>query len=279
MTSAPADLLAFRATVMRLTGLTDPAAVGIVGDGAHQRTGGYHEGVDVLEGIGRYHPPASGHVGSDSEDYSVRTARDRRGLSASASAMDIGYRWPHGGYTAWLKFNRLLVAALPRDPALGAIRGVNYSPDGTAKCRVDREAGFRVTSSTDTVDVHTHIEWYRDTEGKRAVCLARLADLITQAIIGKTPDVQEDFMAGITDTDQLVLIWNVDALVHGRATIAGGPFKGKPVEAWETIAEAVVAKLPPASTGGLTVDQVQTAAKSAIAEVLTGGTAAVSATS
>src|SRR5689334_21277151 len=110
MTIAPADLLALRTTVLSLTGLSGDA-VGIVGDGAHQKTGGYHEGHDVLTAIGRYHPPATSHTGSSTEDYSCRLLRDRRGLTVEASAMDIGYQWPHGGSAAWLRFNNALVAA------------------------------------------------------------------------------------------------------------------------------------------------------------------------
>ena len=110
MTNAPADLLALRATVQRLTGLADPADVGIVGDGLHARTGGYHEGRDVLAAIGGYHPGAA--AGSLSEDYSARLARDRVGLTDDASAMDIGAAWPHGGRAAWLRFNNALAAAL-----------------------------------------------------------------------------------------------------------------------------------------------------------------------
>lgn len=187
MTNAPADLVAFRATVMTETGLRDPADVGIVGDGAHARTGGYHEGRDVLASIGRYHVSAA--AGSSSEDYSARLARDRAGLTLSASAMDIGAAWPRGGRAAWLRFNRLLVAALQAgDPALAAIRAANYSPDGSARHRIDRQYGFtQIEDTTDSVDIHTHIEWYRDGEGRRQASLDRLAALIRGARDNTSP--------------------------------------------------------------------------------------------
>src|SRR5881392_859792 len=186
MTNAPADLLALRATVQRLTGLADPADVGIVGDGLHARTGGYHEGRDVLAAIGGYHPGAA--AGSLSEDYSARLARDRVGLTDDASAMDIGAAWPHGGRAAWLRFNNALAAALRGgDPALVPIRAINYSPDGSTRWRIDRQYGWAVESSGDSVDIHTHIEWYRDTAGHRQACSDRIGALIQAAIGGQPP--------------------------------------------------------------------------------------------
>lgn len=170
MTNAPADLLGLRGVLMVLLGLS-AVEVGIVGDGAHQGTGGYHEGEDTLVANGLW-----------SGDYSVRLARDRAGATNSSSAVDLGAAWQQGR-AAWIRWNGLLVAALHNnDVALAAIRAVNYSPDGTLKRRTDREAGWSVVSTTDTVDIHTHIEWYRDTEGKRQASLDRLADLVRQAI-------------------------------------------------------------------------------------------------
>lgn len=218
MTSAPADLLTFHNQVMAETGLTDPSAVGVVGDGAHQRTGGYHEGIDVLEAIGAYHPPATSHVGSQAEDYSARLLRDRQGLTIHASGVDIGYRWPKGGNKAWLAFNNALVSALHRnDPALACIRAVNYSPDGSAKKRTDRETGWSVVSSSDSVDIHTHIEFYRNTEGKRGACLARLLELISQAI-GGDMSVADDVAPFVNARVEAVSNM-ADKLVAGRSPL------------------------------------------------------------
>lgn len=207
MTNAPADLLDLRKLVMGKTGLTDPAAVGIVGDGAHQRTGGYHEGRDVLIMIGRYHPSAA--AGSTGEDYSCRLARDRAGLTNDASGMDIGYQWPRGGNAAWVRFNRLLVVQLRAgDPALAPIRGVNYW-DGSAKHRVDRQNGWAAESTTDTVDVHTHLEFYRDTAGARANCFARLGQIIDAAVLNQP-------LGGAMAGSGITLAWNetLDAYLH-----------------------------------------------------------------
>lgn len=183
MTNAPADLLAHRSVMAGITGLPNPNDLGIVGDGAHQRTGGYHEGKDVLVAINRYHPPPSSHVGSLDEDYSARLLRDRNGLTLSASAFDYGDNWPHGGRAAWLRFNNALVAALRANvTALAAVRAVNYSPDGVQKLRVDRQRGWQVQTSTDQVTIHTHAEFYRDTEGRRQAALDYIANLARAAI-------------------------------------------------------------------------------------------------
>ena len=169
-----------------VTGLS-AAAVGIVGDGAHQHTGGYHEGVDVLVQIGRYTPPAQWHVGSSTQDYSARLLRDRLGLTVRASATDVDHAWPNGGDAAWLRWNRALAAALPRDAELAAVRAINYSPDGRVKLRFDREHGWVAgESTTDTVLTHTHVEFYRDTSGGplRARSIDRLIALASAAIAG-----------------------------------------------------------------------------------------------
>lgn len=226
MTNPPADLLAFRGQVMAVTGITSAADVGIVGDGAHAKTGGYHEGVDVLTSIGRYHAPATSHIGSSTEDYSCRLAVDRLGLTMSASAVDIGASWPHGGRAAWLRFNNALVAALRAgDPALSAVRGVNYSPNGSTKSRIDRENGWRTESTSDSVDIHTHVEFYRGTEGRRTATLARLTALMSAATGSAAPLTEDDM-----DANQSA---KLDALINAQDTMTldtgNGVMKAFPV--------------------------------------------------
>jgi hypothetical protein len=204
MSSAPADLLQFRTDTRAVTGL-GAVDVGIVGDGAHQRTGGYHEARDVLTMIGRYHGPASANVGSSGEDYSARQARDRNGLTANASATDVGSQWPHGGRAAWLRWNNLLYQEMRDRPGnLPALRAVNICLDGRTKQRYDQlHRGDGLIPSTDTVDTHTHLELWRDTEGNRVATLNRLVQLMHAAINGTTPQpaVQEvDMQLGDTFT-------------------------------------------------------------------------------
>lgn len=252
MTFAPSDLLAFRRTVMSLTGITSASDVGIVGDGAHQHTGGYHEGMDVLETLTiGYDPPATEHIGSSTQDYSCRLARDRRGLTNAASAMDIGAGWFRGGRAAWIRFNNLFVAALhANDPALAAVRATNYSPDGTAKRRTDRQAGWSVVSSSDTVDTHTHVEWYRDTEGTsaRQASLNRMAILIQQAIEGNDMSAVDN-----TDPSYQDLIFNV------RALLAGEPTSGGPSHVANAVRASLTAILSQAQSNGSGISELKTA--------------------
>lgn len=176
MTIAPNDLVVTRLDLLHRTGLPGDA-IGIKGNAAHVADGiGYHLGKDQLK-MGR-------------GPYSARLARDRRGLTNAASALDLGCTWGHGGRAAWLRFNRLLLAALRAgDPALAGIRAINCTLDGQSRHRFDRENGFKDATSSDSVTTHTHIEWYRDTEGARAgACRARLLQLVDQAITGKAAD-------------------------------------------------------------------------------------------
>jgi len=179
VTNAPADLLGLRSELESLTGLS-PVDIGIVGNGAHQKSGGYHEGKDTLQANGLW-----------AGDYSVRLARDRNGCTLSASATDIGAGWRQGR-TTWLQWNNLLANTLrANDPALAAVRAINYSPNGTTRWRIDRETGWRTESSGDTVDIHTHIEFYRDTEGHRQQALDRIVALAQQAITGQAAPSSE----------------------------------------------------------------------------------------
>jgi hypothetical protein len=171
MTNAPADLLAFRQTVMNTTGLTNPVEVGIVGDDAHGV--GYHIGIQTIKNRGNY----------PSDDYSTRQTRDRVG-GDDASAMDIGDDWPRGGRPAWIRFGNLVYAQLlGGDAALSPIRAINFSPDGSAKKRYDTlHRADGLINSADTVNIHTHLEFWRDTNGHRAACFARLKTIMEAAI-------------------------------------------------------------------------------------------------
>jgi hypothetical protein len=161
---------------MSTTGIGDPASIGIVGDAAHAASGGYHEGKTDLKDAGVF-----------GTDYSTRLTRDRNGCTESASAMDVGYQWPKGGNAAWLRFNNMFASYLhANDARLAAVRAINYTTDGTHKYRTDRESGWSVVSSTDTVDVHTHIEWYRDTEGNRSASLTFINAMAQAAVAGHT---------------------------------------------------------------------------------------------
>lgn len=266
MSTAPADLLATRTQLQGVTGL-GATALGIVGDGAHQQTGGYHEGMDVLVAIGRYHPPATANVGSGGEDYSARLLRDRLGLSNYASAMDIGDDWPHGGRAAWLRFNNAFVAALRTDATLAAVRGVNYSPDGVQRLRVDRQTGWVAIASTDTVTTHTHVEFYRDVEGQRGPTLARIVQLAQQAITGQEANVEQgDKLQRKTDFDGRTLndVWaDTENFVRwgyaapGTAGLVNPPPAGSAFDLLVKMAQ---------TPGGISQDALNTAVKLALSD-------------
>lgn len=175
MTNPPADIGAFRTgTVIPLTGLQGND-VGIAPDEAHLAGGGYHVGCQDIQRIGKWNT-----------DYSTRQDRDRLAGTNVASALDIGDDWPRGGRPAWLRFNNLLVALLRGgDPALAALRAVNFSPDGTSRKRYDSfNPSQGVINSTDSVTIHTHVEFWRNTAGTpaRARALARIGQVIDAAI-------------------------------------------------------------------------------------------------
>lgn len=187
MSNSPGQLVAHRRRFMAITGITDPASVGINADARHRASGGYHCGYADLLAIGRYHGPTSAHVGSSSEDYSARALRDRRALSDYASAVDWGDDWPNGGRAAWLRFNALLLADL-KAGNVPALRAINFSLDGATKHRYDSaNAAQGIIASADTVLVHTHGEFWRDTLGTAALdaTLARIEELASAAIANK----------------------------------------------------------------------------------------------
>lgn len=164
-TTAPGDLLTARAHLMAATGITDPVAVGIVGDAAHAARGGYHISPDDIANAGKF------------GEYSTRLARDRNRPDPYASALDLDLDWPVGGRAAALRFNNNVAWELAHNPGnLPGLRAVNYTPDGDIKLRYDREHPDGPTASTDTVTIHTHLEWYRDTRGNRDACIDRLTD-------------------------------------------------------------------------------------------------------
>ncbi|MES2211363.1 MAG: hypothetical protein V4515_14465 [Chloroflexota bacterium] len=133
-------------------------AIGIVGDQSHQSTGGYHVGNDVLAQIGKL-----------TTDYSKRqTDRDRPGSNA-AMALDIGGLSGQQLYelTAWLIAQcragapdaRNIREVIGRESPAGGI--VHYDALGI---QTGEPAGH---------DTHTHISYFRDSEGENKTALLR----------------------------------------------------------------------------------------------------------
>jgi len=197
MAVADPDLDQFRYDLAELIGVP-VREVGMLPDRDHLEGGGYHCGRKDLISIGRYHPPAAANVGSGLEDYSARQLRDRLALDDRAAAVDEPDGWGNGGNTAWIRSNNMILAQMQKaDPALAALRAMNFTPDGFLKRRYDTlhpEAG--VIPSLDTVRWHTHWEFWRNTLGTAVLrrTLNRLLVIIRAAIEGRPvpPEDEED---------------------------------------------------------------------------------------
>jgi hypothetical protein len=130
--------------------------LGCVGDPAHAATGGYHEGRDDLAAHGRL-----------GYDYSVvESKRDTRPTNAASAVDFAGATWWRP-LTLWLVDQCRAGAAGTED-----IREIIYTPDGKTVRRWDR-LGIR-TSGDDSHLWHTHLSFYRDSEGRRGSFLALL---------------------------------------------------------------------------------------------------------
>lgn len=140
MTYAPANLLALRSY---LVGMGAPV-LGIVGNPTTHRRG-YHLGRDRI-----YSSTGAGDL-----DYSVRTTRDKAGLTNAAAAIDIG------------RHNRLIGLGrhllLLRPPDVREL--IAERSDGSHLWRWDSVSG-RVTGfpESDELYHHLHISYFRDSE-------------------------------------------------------------------------------------------------------------------
>lgn len=155
---------------------------GMLPDQEHLEGGGYHCGCGDIIRIGRWSV-----AGSSNADYSVRQERDRVGGN-TCMAIDGPPRWGNGGDAAWIRHNNMLQQAMAAgDPELGALRAINYTPDGKVKRRYDtNNRGQGIIPSTDTVLWHTHYEFWRNTAGTDLLrrTIARMAQIMRLAIVG-----------------------------------------------------------------------------------------------
>ncbi|GAB1641778.1 peptidoglycan-binding domain-containing protein [Krasilnikovia sp. MM14-A1259] len=159
MTTAPANLKAVRALLLDHLDIhehstaypadLDPMEVGIVGDTAHVRQGNsYHLGL-----------PEQSHTGY----AATESARDKAGLSAFASALDVGYfsitvkgkTHTLRTFSAWLVAQCQAGTSDTRD-----IREVIYSLDGKTVKRWDRLKKRSTGDRSHTF--HTHVSFFRD---------------------------------------------------------------------------------------------------------------------
>jgi hypothetical protein len=216
MSDSPNDLLGLRSRLAAETGVA-ATDIGIAADESHLSAGGYHCGsfdLRRINGVGR-------------DDYSIRQPRDRAYYhwelahgSNFASALDMADDWPRGGRSAWLRFNNLLRAQLgASDPTLAAVRGINYTPNGTSKRRFDCLT-HQETSTTDTVTWHTHIEWWRDTVASswRAQSINRIVQIAVAARDNRPLGPAPVPPNSISETD---VIFTVTGVPAGTTDVAG----------------------------------------------------------
>lgn len=150
-TFAPAHLIAARDVLLARSPLT-AGDIGIVGDDNHN--GGYHLG--------------KSDIANPATDYSLRTARDVKGATDAASAIDVGNDdWRQGlrDFSVWVVAQCRAGATQTTD-----IREVIYSPDGVTVWRWDRERGVKSLSRREgdySHRTHTHIATYRDSATRR----------------------------------------------------------------------------------------------------------------
>jgi hypothetical protein len=123
--------------------------LGILGDRNH--TSGYHIGKDRIYDI----PPGRGD-----DDYSVKTPRDRAGLSNAAAAIDIGR---FGGRLDDLGLFLVAESKAGRAPDIREVTFEGF--DGSIIRRWDAYYGRHTTFHTSLSDLHhLHVGFHRDSE-------------------------------------------------------------------------------------------------------------------
>lgn len=181
-------------------------SIGIVGDESHQSSGGYHVGNDVLAMIGKL-----------TTDYSKRqTEKDRPGSNA-AMALDIGGLSAQQLYelTAWL-----IAQCRAGTPDTRNIREVigRRTPQGGVT-RYDA-LGIQPDSGTKDHETHTHISYYRDSEGQDKTSVFR------RYFEGEPPPEQAAEVEDEEQEEDTVVVTFVYALINGKGTWGMGVISG-----------------------------------------------------
>lgn len=210
-----------------LIGLGIPGnSIGIVGDQSHRATGGYHVGNDVLAMIGKLFT-----------DYSKRqTEKDRPGSDA-AMALDVGGLSARAlsDLTNWLIAQCRAGTADTRN--IREIIGRRTPAGGVT--RYDA-LGILADSGSSDHETHTHISYYRDSEGTDKTAVFRR--YYEPAPPPSTPHEEDDMgvMFHAID-DQGTQITSDDAAVF--AHLAGGVLKVTDYPVPQTLANKVA--VPP----------------------------------
>lgn len=201
MTFAPETLKQARAYLKAQDADLSDAELGIVGGPSHIAQGtSYHLGKDDL--ILSKNP------------YSVRTARDKAGLSNAASALDIDDDLDELRQLSIWMVDQCRQGA----PDTYDIREIIFSPDGVNVYRWDRERGQTSQPIPDddlSHRTHTHVSYYRDSEFRDKVSLFQRF-------------YREAAMATINQEDWDNLRWrNYSTDVAGSDVALGGPAVGQ----------------------------------------------------
>lgn len=207
MTYAPDDLKAIQNYCHLQTG-QDWASLGIT----HQtpQGGGYHEGFDLLAEAGRAPGPEYPY-----SDYSYADSnRDRCCVTDGASAFDLG-----GDFGRFREITMGIVHACERwDPRCRDVREVIYTPDGRTVHRWDA-TGRQPDSGDNSHLTHTHISFFRDSEGRRA-STDNFLGLLIELFEGKKATQSEDDVINETMRKGDVLVLNSPTQTGGSGRVA-----------------------------------------------------------
>lgn len=129
---------------------------------------GYHLGKDQIFSTDLCVAPDGSNRAMGWNDYSVKTARDKAGLTNGRSGMDVEFQYAAKlrDFSTWLVKKCMAERGRgPRQYRSNNIREIIYSPDGKEVWRYDHESGTNTKGGGDNSHLwHTHISWYRDSE-------------------------------------------------------------------------------------------------------------------
>jgi hypothetical protein len=206
MSYAPNDLLVCRVYIMARTGLS-PVALGIVPDPAHGGEG-YHAGWDLLStAYGRY-------------DYSWCESTRDNSYSNACSALDIG-AFNAGGKTLRGLSTFLVEACRRGDPRAADIREIICTLDGSRVTRWDR-LGRRSSGDSSHLS-HTHVSFFRDSEGRRgggSNFLGLLVEYLEGGRMAKTDDIIQRWSQGFSTTSDGEMICPVEWQIYHEKWMA-----------------------------------------------------------
>ena len=225
-------------------------------------------------------------AGNSPSNYSVVLPPDKLGPSDKAAAIDLTFpNAQSGNYTTIAKYSsRLLKSGKdPNDPRGNYLREFFGNADSDTQVE-GWDFYYATTSTSDSSHLwHIHISFLR-----KYVTSLTAMNAVLSILKGETyaEYLQGGNVADYTEGQMRAFPWQYVGAGIGENESDGTMADGRPnrsmlayvdeilrgVRALQsttfvnTVADAVVAKLPPAATGGLTADQVKEAVKQALRE-------------